>query len=97
MLTVSKPGETADVPVGVIAGSVIGGLLLLAAAVALLWKVILYFRYLIKVIKRSNNNVLKYLLAAIHVALINRNLYFLFKDDFSLTPDCFLDKLLVQI
>uniref|UniRef100_A0A3B4FAV6 Integrin subunit alpha 2 n=1 Tax=Pundamilia nyererei TaxID=303518 RepID=A0A3B4FAV6_9CICH len=35
----SKPGETADVPVGVIAGSVIAGLFLLALAVALLWKV----------------------------------------------------------
>ncbi|XP_017267704.1 integrin alpha-2 [Kryptolebias marmoratus] len=39
VLTVSKPGEKADVPVGVIAGSVIAGLLLLAGAVALLWKV----------------------------------------------------------
>ncbi|XP_037536875.1 integrin alpha-2 [Nematolebias whitei] len=38
VLTVSKPGEKADVPVGVIAGSVIVGLLLLAAAVALMWK-----------------------------------------------------------
>ncbi|XP_026043811.1 integrin alpha-2 [Astatotilapia calliptera] len=37
-LRVSKPGETADVPVGVIAGSVIAGLFLLALAVALLWK-----------------------------------------------------------
>uniref|UniRef100_A0AAX7V167 VWFA domain-containing protein n=1 Tax=Astatotilapia calliptera TaxID=8154 RepID=A0AAX7V167_ASTCA len=36
---ISKPGETADVPVGVIAGSVIAGLFLLALAVALLWKV----------------------------------------------------------
>uniref|UniRef100_A0A8D3BWT6 Integrin subunit alpha 2 n=1 Tax=Scophthalmus maximus TaxID=52904 RepID=A0A8D3BWT6_SCOMX len=35
----SKPGEKGDVPVGVIAGSVIGGLLLLALAVGLLWKV----------------------------------------------------------
>lgn len=38
-LTVSKPGEKGDVPVGVIVGSVIGGLLLLALAVGLLWKV----------------------------------------------------------
>uniref|UniRef100_UPI003AAFEBDC integrin alpha-2 isoform X2 n=1 Tax=Centroberyx gerrardi TaxID=166262 RepID=UPI003AAFEBDC len=38
VVTVSKPGETADVPVGVIVGSVIGGLLLLALAVGLLWK-----------------------------------------------------------
>ncbi|XP_076007271.1 integrin alpha-2 [Genypterus blacodes] len=37
-LTVSKLGETADVPVGVIVGSAIGGLLLLAVAVGLLWK-----------------------------------------------------------
>uniref|UniRef100_A0A8D3DXQ9 Integrin subunit alpha 2 n=1 Tax=Scophthalmus maximus TaxID=52904 RepID=A0A8D3DXQ9_SCOMX len=39
VVTVSKPGEKGDVPVGVIAGSVIGGLLLLALAVGLLWKV----------------------------------------------------------
>ncbi|KAK5870907.1 hypothetical protein PBY51_003815 [Eleginops maclovinus] len=38
VLTVSKPGEKGDVPVGVIAGSIIGGLLLLALAVGLLWK-----------------------------------------------------------
>lgn len=38
VLTISKPGETADVPVGVIVGSVIGGLALLALAVGLLWK-----------------------------------------------------------
>ncbi|KAL2092401.1 hypothetical protein ACEWY4_012199 [Coilia grayii] len=37
-VTISKPGETADVPVGVIVGSVIGGLLLLALVVGLLWK-----------------------------------------------------------
>ena len=44
LLTVSKPGETADVPVGVIVGSVIGGLLLLALAVGLLWKVTICFQ-----------------------------------------------------
>ncbi|XP_049907634.1 integrin alpha-2 [Epinephelus moara] len=38
VLTVSKPGEKGEVPVGVIVGSVIGGLLLLALAVGLLWK-----------------------------------------------------------
>uniref|UniRef100_A0A3P8X0X0 Integrin subunit alpha 2 n=1 Tax=Cynoglossus semilaevis TaxID=244447 RepID=A0A3P8X0X0_CYNSE len=37
-LTVSKPGAKGEVPVGVIVGSVIGGLVLLAVAVALLWK-----------------------------------------------------------
>ncbi|XP_036385514.1 integrin alpha-2-like [Megalops cyprinoides] len=37
-IMISKPQEKADVPVGVIVGSVIGGLLLLAAAVLLLWK-----------------------------------------------------------
>ncbi|GAA6087408.1 integrin alpha-2 isoform X1 [Tachysurus ichikawai] len=37
-VTVSKPGAKGDVPVGVIVGSVIGGLLLLALAVAALWK-----------------------------------------------------------
>ncbi|XP_043106107.1 integrin alpha-2 isoform X2 [Puntigrus tetrazona] len=35
---VSKPGAKGDVPMGAIIGSVIGGLLLLALAVALLWK-----------------------------------------------------------
>ena len=44
LLTVSKPGETADVPVGVIVGSAIGGLLLLALAVGLLWKVTICFQ-----------------------------------------------------
>ncbi|KAI4876367.1 hypothetical protein NFI96_017833, partial [Prochilodus magdalenae] len=38
-VTVSKPGAKADVPVGVIVGSIIGGLLLLALAVVALWKV----------------------------------------------------------
>ncbi|XP_040898794.1 integrin alpha-2-like [Toxotes jaculatrix] len=38
VVTISKPGEKGDVPVGVIAGSIIAGLLLLAAAVGLLWK-----------------------------------------------------------
>uniref|UniRef100_A0A673A015 Integrin, alpha 2 (CD49B, alpha 2 subunit of VLA-2 receptor), tandem duplicate 2 n=1 Tax=Sphaeramia orbicularis TaxID=375764 RepID=A0A673A015_9TELE len=39
VVTINKPGEKGDVPVGVIAGSVIAGLLLLALAVGLLWKV----------------------------------------------------------
>ncbi|XP_061585515.1 integrin alpha-2 [Cololabis saira] len=38
VVTISKPGEKGEVPVGVIVGSVIGGLLLLALAVGLLWK-----------------------------------------------------------
>ncbi|RVE67947.1 hypothetical protein OJAV_G00086900 [Oryzias javanicus] len=38
-LTISKPGETADVPVGVIVGSAIAGVLLLALAVGVLYKV----------------------------------------------------------
>lgn len=38
VVTISKPGEKADVPVGVIVGSVIGGLLLLAVVVGLLYK-----------------------------------------------------------
>ncbi|XP_056888065.1 integrin alpha-2-like isoform X1 [Takifugu flavidus] len=38
VLVVSKPGEKGDIPVGVIAGSVIAGLVLLALAVGLLWK-----------------------------------------------------------
>ncbi|KAM9858387.1 integrin alpha-2-like [Aulostomus maculatus] len=37
-VTISKPGEKGEVPVGVIIGSVIGGLALLALAVGLLWK-----------------------------------------------------------
>uniref|UniRef100_A0A4W6BT73 Integrin subunit alpha 2 n=1 Tax=Lates calcarifer TaxID=8187 RepID=A0A4W6BT73_LATCA len=37
-VTISKPGEKGEVPVGVIVGSVIAGLLLLALAVGLLWK-----------------------------------------------------------
>uniref|UniRef100_A0A3B5LNY5 Integrin subunit alpha 2 n=1 Tax=Xiphophorus couchianus TaxID=32473 RepID=A0A3B5LNY5_9TELE len=39
VLPVSKPGEKADVPVGVIVGSAIGGLVLLALVVGLLYKV----------------------------------------------------------
>ncbi|KAM9360202.1 integrin alpha-2 [Symphorus nematophorus] len=38
VVMISKPGEKGDVPVGVIVGSVIAGLLLLALAVGLLWK-----------------------------------------------------------
>ncbi|CAL1614875.1 unnamed protein product [Knipowitschia caucasica] len=38
VLTVNKPGEKSDVPVGVIVGSVFGGLALLALAIGLLWK-----------------------------------------------------------
>ncbi|XP_023678845.1 integrin alpha-2 [Paramormyrops kingsleyae] len=37
-ITIIKPGEVAPVPIGIIVGSVIGGLLLLAAVVLLLWK-----------------------------------------------------------
>ncbi|XP_041103061.1 integrin alpha-2 [Polyodon spathula] len=37
-ITISKPVEKGEVPVGVIVGSIIGGLILLAALVALLWK-----------------------------------------------------------
>ncbi|KAM8886795.1 integrin alpha-2 isoform 2-T2 [Spinachia spinachia] len=38
VVTISKPGVKGDVPVGVIVGSVVAGLLLLALAVGLLWK-----------------------------------------------------------
>ncbi|XP_068461360.1 integrin alpha-2 [Clinocottus analis] len=38
VVTVTKPGEKGEVPVGVIVGSAIAGLLLLALAVGLLWK-----------------------------------------------------------
>ncbi|KAL2099997.1 hypothetical protein ACEWY4_004391 [Coilia grayii] len=37
-VTISKPGEKGEVPVGVIVGSVLGGLLLLAIVTATLWK-----------------------------------------------------------
>ncbi|CAH2296365.1 integrin alpha-2 [Pelobates cultripes] len=37
-LTIIKPGEKSEVPIGVVIGSAIAGLLLLAALVALLWK-----------------------------------------------------------
>lgn len=38
-VTISKPGVKGEIPVGVIVGSVIGGLLLLALVIGLLWKV----------------------------------------------------------
>nr|XP_046188718.1 integrin alpha-2-like [Oncorhynchus gorbuscha] len=37
-VTISKPGMKGEIPVGVIVGSVIGGLLLLALVIGLLWK-----------------------------------------------------------
>jgi len=42
VVTISKPGEKGEVPVGAIVGSAIAGLLLLALAVGLLWKVMEY-------------------------------------------------------
>lgn len=38
-ITITKPHEKADVPTGVIVGSVVAGILLLLALVAVLWKV----------------------------------------------------------
>ncbi|XP_072514303.1 integrin alpha-2-like [Salminus brasiliensis] len=38
-LKISKAGATADVPLGVIVGSIVGGLILLAALIAALWKI----------------------------------------------------------
>lgn len=38
-VTITKPHEKAEVPTGVIVGSVIAGILLLLALVAILWKV----------------------------------------------------------
>uniref|UniRef100_A0A8C8MMZ9 Integrin subunit alpha 2 n=1 Tax=Oncorhynchus tshawytscha TaxID=74940 RepID=A0A8C8MMZ9_ONCTS len=46
-VTISKPGVKGEVPVGVIAGSVIGGLLLLALVIGLLWKVLYAFSLLL--------------------------------------------------
>uniref|UniRef100_A0A8D0A1X2 Integrin subunit alpha 2 n=1 Tax=Sander lucioperca TaxID=283035 RepID=A0A8D0A1X2_SANLU len=51
-LVVFKPGEKGDVPVGVVVGSVIAGLLLLALAVGLLWKVTVCLQY-----GESNSNM----------------------------------------
>lgn len=38
-ITIMKPHEKAEVPTGVIVGSVIAGIILLLALVAILWKV----------------------------------------------------------
>ncbi len=51
---VSKPGAKGDVPVGAIIGSVIGGLLLLALAVALLWKVLYFAVYSVYILSLSS-------------------------------------------
>ena len=45
-LTIMKPHEKVEVPIGVIVGSVMAGILLLLALVAILWKVrtVSYFK-----------------------------------------------------
>ncbi|XP_034548803.1 integrin alpha-2 [Notolabrus celidotus] len=56
VLTVSKPGEKGDVPVGVIVGSVIAGLLLLALAVGLLWKFGFFKRKYQQLLKETDDD-----------------------------------------
>uniref|UniRef100_A0A3Q2QDE8 Integrin subunit alpha 2 n=1 Tax=Fundulus heteroclitus TaxID=8078 RepID=A0A3Q2QDE8_FUNHE len=57
MMTVSKPGEKADVPVGVIVGSAIGGLVLLALLVGLLYKVKSSLKPLWKIMNKSTEKI----------------------------------------
>lgn len=71
-LAVIKPDEKAEVPVGIVIGSVLVGLLLLVALVAALWKVSKYSRLLkmnADLLEYINNNLFKYF-------LIWNNLYF---------------------
>uniref|UniRef100_H3B0E3 Integrin subunit alpha 2 n=1 Tax=Latimeria chalumnae TaxID=7897 RepID=H3B0E3_LATCH len=55
-VTISKPGAKGEVPVGVIIGSIIGGLLLLAALVAALWKFGFFQRKYEKLMKEAEDN-----------------------------------------
>ncbi|XP_064163109.1 integrin alpha-2-like isoform X1 [Anguilla rostrata] len=55
-IIISKPEETADVPIGVIVGSVIGGLLLLAITVFLLWKFGFFKRKYHQLMKNEHEN-----------------------------------------
>ncbi|XP_058845372.1 integrin alpha-2-like [Acipenser ruthenus] len=55
-ITISKPGEKGEVPVGVIAGSIIGGLILLAALVALLWKLGFFKRKYEQLMKSADDD-----------------------------------------
>lgn len=54
-LTIMKPHEKVEVPTGVIVGSVIAGILLLLALVAILWKVRTVSYFKMRVLKTSAN------------------------------------------
>ncbi|KAJ7986931.1 hypothetical protein DPEC_G00333500 [Dallia pectoralis] len=56
-VTISKPGVKGEVPVGIIVGSVIGGLLLLALAIGLLWKLGFFNRKYQQLMKNPEEDV----------------------------------------
>ncbi|XP_069897254.1 integrin alpha-2 [Dipodomys merriami] len=54
-LMIMKPGEKAEIPTGVIVGSIIAGILLLAALVAVLWKLGFFKRKYEKMMKNPDD------------------------------------------